>query len=134
MFVFQGCMYTCMCKGKTIFFSFFFLFLHITLAEHLTSAEQDKIGSQLVAQFMPFIQLIAHSYILRKSTIFYYFAIKVPCFNILRQNRAVFNYLQQNNAGACYFSSDLLTKPLLGSQGRCSARSVATALQHFIQP
>ena len=30
--------------------------------------------------------------------------------------------------------SGLLTKPLLGSQGPCSARSVATALQHFIQP
>ena len=27
-----------------------------------------------------------------------------------------------------------LTKPLLGSQGPCSARSVATVLQHFIQP
>ena len=27
-----------------------------------------------------------------------------------------------------------LTRPLLGSQGPCLARSVATALQHFIQP
>ena len=31
-------------------------------------------------------------------------------------------------------SPNLLTKPLLGSQGPCSARSVATALQHFNQP
>ena len=30
-------------------------------------------------------------------------------------------------------SPDLLTKPLLGSQGPCSARSVATALQNFNQ-
>ena len=35
---------------------------------------------------------------------------------------------------ALYCSPNLLTKPLLGSQGPCSARSVATALQHFIQP
>ena len=31
-------------------------------------------------------------------------------------------------------SSNLLTKPLLGSQGPCLACSVATALQHFLQP
>ena len=31
-------------------------------------------------------------------------------------------------------SPNLLTKPLLGSQGPCSARSVASALQHFNQP
>ena len=31
-------------------------------------------------------------------------------------------------------SPNLLTKPLLGSQGPCSARSSATALQHFLQP
>ena len=30
-------------------------------------------------------------------------------------------------------SPNLLTKPLLGSQGPCSTRSVATALQHFNQ-
>ena len=34
---------------------------------------------------------------------------------------------------ALSLSPDLLTKPLLGSQGPCSARSIATALQHFIQ-
>ena len=31
-------------------------------------------------------------------------------------------------------SPNLLTKPLLGSQGPCLARSIATALQHFNQP
>ena len=31
-------------------------------------------------------------------------------------------------------SPNLLTKPLLGSQGPCLSRSVATALQHFNQP
>ena len=37
-------------------------------------------------------------------------------------------------AQALYGSPNLLTKPLLGSQGPCSARSSATALQHFLQP
>ena len=35
---------------------------------------------------------------------------------------------------ALFGSPNLLTKPLLGSQGPFSARSSATALQHFLQP
>ena len=35
---------------------------------------------------------------------------------------------------ALYCSPNLLTKPLLGSQGPCSALSVATAIQRFSQP
>ena len=42
--------------------------------------EQQKMRSQLAAKFLPFFQLIA--YILRQ---------KVPYFNVLRQNRVVFN-------------------------------------------
>ena len=39
---------------------------------------------------------------------------------------------ERAGAGSLSLSPDLLTKPLLGSQGPCSAQSGATALQHFI--
>ena len=47
-------------------------------------------------------------------------------------SQALFGSLWLSQALYCYLN--LLTKPLLGSQGPCSARSVATVLQHFIQP
>ena len=45
--------------------------------------EQHKMRSQLAAQFMPFFSA--------QSAYFYISRQKVPYFNVLRQNRVVFN-------------------------------------------
>ena len=88
--------------------------------------------SQLVAQFMPFFRLIAHILTFcdkkyriltfrDKSTVFQRFATKQ---SLARSGSLLLSEY-------VYKALAWLTRPLLGP---CSARSSATALQHFLQP
>ena len=108
---------------------------------HFPCPEQHKMRSQLAAQFMPFFRLIARILTFRDK--------KYRILTFCNKTELYLTVLQQNNVEAClrceaslsfvpslpqapYCSPNLRTTSSLGSQGPCSARSGAAALQHFL--
>merc|ERR1712172_394483 len=114
--------------------------------------EQHKMRSQLTAQFMPFFRLIARilTFRNRKYRILTFCDKKFRILTFCDKTELYLTVLQQNNVEACSLwlslalsgslwlplarscSPNLRTTSSLGSQGPCSARSGAAALQHFM--
>ena len=111
--------------------------------------------SQLASQFMPFFRLIARILTFRdkKYRILTFRDKKYRILTYCDKTELYLTVLQQNNVEAClrceaslsfvpscslllsqapYCSPNLRTTSSLGSQGPCSARSGAAALQHFM--
>ena len=111
--------------------------------------------SQLAVQFMPFFRLIARILTFRdkKNRILTFRDKKYRILTFCDKTELYLTVLQQNNVEAClrceaslslapscslllsqapYCSPNLCTTSSLGSQGPCSARSGAAALQHFM--
>ena len=121
----------------------------------MLTPEQHKMRSQLAAQFMPFFRLTARILTFRdkKYRILTFRDKKYRILTFCDKTELYLTVLQQNNVEAClrceaslslapscslllsqapYCSPNLRTTSSLGSQGPCSARSGAAALQHFM--
>merc|ERR1712055_909741 len=100
---------------------------------------------QLAEQFLPFFWIIARIFTFRDKEyrILTFRDKKYRILTFCDKTELYLTVLQQNNVEAClrceaslsfapYCSPNLRTTSSLGSQGPCSARSGAAALQHFL--